>query len=104
MKRLVPSVFALFSLAAASPAVARVVHIEINQLVFSPAKVSAHVGDTIEWRNKDIVDHSATAKHKDWDVALPSHGKGSVVLKKPGHIAYYCKYHPTMTGEVDVSP
>lgn len=104
MKRFFTSVFVLFSLAAASPVVTRVIHVEINQLVFVPAKVSAHVGDTIEWGNKDIVDHSATAKNKEWDIALPAHGKGSVILKTPGHIDYYCKYHPIMKGEIEVSP
>jgi plastocyanin len=76
----------------------------IAAVAYSPAKVSAHVGDTIEWSNKDIVDHSATAKNKEWDVALPAHGTGHVVVKKAGHFDYYCKYHPTMTGEIEVSP
>lgn len=104
MKRFFIAVFALCSLAAASPAVARVIHVEINKLVFSPAKVSAHVGDTIEWENKDFVAHSATEKNKAWDIPLPVHGKGHLTLEKPGHFDYYCIYHPNMTGEIKVAP
>jgi plastocyanin len=93
-----------FSLAATSPAAAKVIQVEVNNLAFSPAKTSAHAGDTIEWINKDFVVHSATAKDKQWDIALPTHGKGKALLKKAGHIDYYCKYHPTMEGAIEVSP
>ena len=27
-----------------------------------------------------------------------------LTLQKPGHIGYYCRYHPNMTGEITVSP
>lgn len=91
-------------LAAAFPAAARVIAIEVKGLGFSPASVTVQVGDTLEWSNKDFVAHTATAKDKAWDIVLPAHGKGSVTLKTAAHIAYYCKYHPMMTGDVEVSP
>ena len=93
----------LASLAAASPAAAEVIRVDISNIAFSPAKISAHVGDTIEWNNKDFVAHSATAKSGEWDINLPPHNTGKVVLKKAQHIDYYCKYHPTMKGKIDVS-
>jgi plastocyanin len=43
-------------------------------LRFSPAEVSAHVGDTIEWVSTDFVAHTATARNKDWDVAISAKG------------------------------
>jgi plastocyanin len=89
-------------LAAASPAAAGVIPIAASGIAFVPAKVSARVGDTIEWINKDFVVHSATARNGDWDVKLPVHKTGRVQLKKPGRIAYYCRLHPNMTGEIDV--
>ena len=56
----------------------------------------------IEWTNKDFVAHTATAKDGQWNISLPPGKTGSVVLKKAGRISYYCIYHPTMTGEIDV--
>ena len=90
--------------AAASPAAAEVIHVDVNNVSYAPAKISAHAGDTIEWDNKDFVAHTATARNKDWDINLPPHGKGSAQVKKPGHVDYYCRYHPNMKGEIEVSP
>ena len=52
--------------------------ITIHDLVFSPAEVSAKVGDTIEWVNSDFVDHTATAKGGTWD-RFAAHHHGSAV-------------------------
>ena len=103
MRYLFISLLMIF-IAAAAPAAAKVIQIEINGLNFSPAKVSARVGDKVEWTNKDFVAHTATAKSGEWNNKLPVKGYGSVVLKKAGHIDYYCIYHPTMKGEIEVSP
>lgn len=99
-----PLFLTLISLAAASPAAAEVIHIEVNNITYAPQKVVAHVGDTLEWQNKDFVAHTATARSKDWDINLPPHHKGNTVLKQQGHIDYYCKYHPNMKGEIEVNP
>jgi plastocyanin len=48
--------------------------------------------------------HSATARNGDWDVELPPNKTGTVVLKKPGVIDYYCRYHPNMKAKLTVSP
>ena len=96
------SVFAI-ALAAASPAAAAVVKIEIKGIAFPPAKATAKVGDTVEWINKDFVVHSATARDKSWDVNIPANKSGRAVMKKAGKIVYYCRYHPNMTGEIDVT-
>lgn len=97
------TLFILGSLVAASPAVARVIRVDISNIAFSPASISAHVGDTIEWDNKDFVAHSATARSGEWDINLPPHKTGKVVLKKAQRLDYYCKYHPNMKGEITVS-
>jgi plastocyanin len=89
--------------AAAIPAAARVIHVEMKGIGFAPAKVAAKVGDTIEWSNKDFVAHTATARDHSFDVTIPANKTASMVLKKPGRIAYYCRFHPNMTAEIDVS-
>jgi plastocyanin len=89
-------------LLAAPLAPAAEIAVDVSGIEFSQKKITAHVGDKITWTNKDFVAHTATARNGDWDVALPVKGSGSVVLKKAGHIDYYCKVHPTMKGEIDV--
>jgi plastocyanin len=73
------------------------------KLKFDPPQVSAHVGDTIEWANSDFVAHTATARNKDWDVAIPANGVGRVTLERPGDVEYFCRFHPFMTGRISVA-
>ncbi len=89
------------------PAMARsseVITVTIGDLAFAPADVAAHVGDTVLWRNNDILDHTATDEAQGWDVAVPSGQSGEIVLQTPGTFAYICRYHPNMTGTIRVSP
>ncbi|MGE3283144.1 MAG: cupredoxin domain-containing protein [Alphaproteobacteria bacterium] len=89
-------------LATAPSATAETFKVEIKGLLFSPADISAHVGDTIEWTNQDFVIHSATARDHQWDVLLSAHGVGRLTLDKPGLIKYYCRFHPNMTGSIEI--
>ena len=95
----------LAALALVSPAIAgETIHVTIQNLKFAPVNISAHVGDTIEWTNKDIVEHSATALNKEFDVVMPANGVGRVTLARPGKIDYFCRFHPFMKGEIVVAP
>ena len=95
----------LTAVALSSPAVAgEIIRVAIDKMTFDPPKVSAHVGDTIEWASRDFVAHTATARNKDWDVAIPAKGAGRVTLAHPGKIDYFCRFHPNMTGEIVVAP
>ena len=82
---------------------AAVIEIKMAQVAYAPAQVSAHVGDTVEWTNEDIVAHTATARNGAWDVMVGPNSKGSVTLKSPGTIEYYCRLHPNMVGSITVS-
>jgi plastocyanin len=79
------------------------IHITVDKLMYSPAQVSAHVGDTIEWANADFVAHTATGRKKEWDVIIPVKGVARVTLKSPGVIEYYCRFHPNMVGRITVA-
>ena len=70
--------------AIAVPAHAATIQITIDNLVFAPAEVSAKVGDTIEWINKDVLAHTATARNGDFDVTTPPKKTVTSVLKKAG--------------------
>ena len=83
---------------------AATIQISMENLVISPAEASAEVGDTIEWVNKDIFVHTATARNGDWDVTIPPKKTVSWVLKKAGSIDYYCRFHPNMKARLTVAP
>ena len=53
--------------------------------MISPAEASAKVGDTIEWINKDIFAHTATARNGDWDVTLPPKKTGTLGFEEGRH-------------------
>jgi len=86
------------------PARAATIQITMENLVVSPAETSAKVGDTIEWINKDVFAHTATAKNGDFDVMLPPKKSATFVLKKAGIVDYYCRYHPNMKATLKIEP
>ena len=94
---------ALVLVLVAGSARAEVIEVKIDKIAYAPTQISAHVGDTIEWVNADIVAHTATARNKAWDVMILPNAKKSVVLKAAGSIEYYCKFHPNMTGQITVA-
>jgi len=88
----------------AVPAHAETIQIVIENLVFAPADVAAKVGDTIEWVNKDVFAHTATARNGDFDVNQPPKKTVTSVLNKAGTVEYYCRFHPNMKGVLKISP
>ncbi len=87
---------------AASQDKPRVVQVVITEVAFPIVKETLKVGDIIEWVNNDVVDHTATAKNKDWDVVIRVGRKVRMPLKKAGTVEYFCKYHPNMTGKLTI--
>jgi plastocyanin len=104
MPRWSASIGAAWMLATSVPAHAATIQITMDNLVISPVEVSAKVGDTIEWINKDILVHTATARNGDWDITLPPRKSGALVLNKAGTVDYYCRFHPNMKATLAVEP
>jgi plastocyanin len=78
--------------------------IVIDKMTFAPVTAPLHVGDTIVWKNDDLFRHTATARDGSFDVDLPAHSEGRIVLTTPGENAFFCKFHPGMTGTLVVAP
>jgi plastocyanin len=97
-------VLALALSVVAVPAHAATIEIAMQDLVFSPAEVSAKIGDTIEWVNKDVFAHTATARNGDFDVNLPPKKTVTLVLNKAGTVEYYCRFHPNMKAVLKIAP
>jgi plastocyanin len=95
-------VLASFAVVMAGPVRAEVIRVTMEQIAYTPAQISAYVGDTVEWNNKDIVAHTATARDNSWDVVIAPNGKNSIVLKSAGTVPYYCRFHPNMVGQITV--
>jgi plastocyanin len=98
-------VVTLLALAAmAVPAHAATIQVVMENLVISPAEASAKVGDTIEWINKDVFAHTATARNGDFDLTIPPNKTVISVLKKAGTVEYYCRFHPNMKAVLTIAP
>jgi plastocyanin len=91
-------------LAISVPAQAGTVEITMENLVVSPAELSAKVGDTVELVNKDVFAHTATARNGDFDVTMPPKKTVTFVLKKAGTVEYYCRFHPNMKATLNIAP
>jgi len=71
--------------------------IEIRNMAFAAPPAHLKVGDTIHWENKDVFQHTATARAGSFDLDLPAGKGGDVSLKTPGVLDVFCRYHPNMT-------
>ena len=90
--------------AAGTQPAPRTIRVDIHGFQFVPARVDAHVGDTIEWTNKDFAPHTASDAGGKWTTAALNIGAiGRVVVKIPGTFAYRCNFHPRMRGVIVVT-
>jgi plastocyanin len=76
--------------------------VTMDNMAITPPESSANVGDTVQWINRDVFDHTATARNGDWDVTIPAKTTVTTVLKKAGAVDYYCRFHPNMTAIIRV--
>lgn len=97
-------VLAALMAATAAPTLAATVRITMENMEIVPATATAKVGDTVQWVNKDVLAHTATARNGDFNVMLGPKKSASVVLKKAGAVSYYCRFHPNMKATLTVEP
>jgi len=81
---------------------AATLRLAIENMIFAGLPTSARVGDAIEWSNRDIVPHTVTARDGSFDVAIRPGKTGVTVFRTPGKAAFYCRFHPTMVGAIDI--
>jgi uncharacterized membrane protein len=64
---------------------------------FQPAELTVHPGETVEFKNEDIVAHTVTADDGSFDSGLIQPGSSwKMTVQKTGTIAYHCTPHPNM--------
>ena len=77
--------------------------VTIQGMRFMPANLEVSVGDTVIWKNQDVVPHTATSARKSFDSGeIKAGASWKYVAKKAGSYAYICTYHPTMKAELVV--
>jgi plastocyanin len=82
---------------------AKVHRVSISNFKFEPAQLQANVGDVVEWVNTDFAAHTATADDKSFDTGkIDSSQVKRVTLTRPGSHPYFCRYHLSMRGTVEV--
>lgn len=81
----------------------RSVKVEISDFAYHPDPVRVQVGGKVIWQNMDSTAHTATADDGSFDTGPLEEGKlKSETFKTPGVYTYYCEFHPTMHGTVEV--
>lgn len=64
---------------------------------FQPAELAVQPGETVEFKNEDIVAHTVTADDGSFDSGLIQPGRSwKMTVQKAGTIAYHCTPHPNM--------
>lgn len=76
--------------------------VKIEGLKYAPENLTVKRGDTVTWRNADVVPHTATAKGK-FDSGNIAPGQSvSRKMDQPGEFDYVCTYHPGMKAKLVV--
>ena len=89
--------------ASAAPPPARPVPvIAMAAMHFGAAPAGLRAGDSIVFVNRDIVAHTATARDHSFDAVVQPRQSVRVTLRRAGAIAFYCRFHPTMQGVLNV--
>ena len=82
---------------------ARTRTVVLRGMNYLPATLVVNVGDTVVWKNGDVVPHTATDRAKNFDSGNIEPGASwSYVANKKGTYFYYCSFHPFTKGKLVV--
>lgn len=82
--------------------------IEMRGIAFKPPSLTVAAGTAVTVDNLDDVDHTITGGTPDapddalFDLVLDAKETGEISVAEPGTYAYFCRVHPSMTGELVV--
>ena len=93
---------ALLFLPPAAVAAAHSYVVVMEKMKFGPLPAGLRKGDSIMWVNRDFLRHTATAADHSFDVDLQPGKAGKTVLGKSGSIPFACRFHPGMSGVLQV--
>jgi len=71
---------------------------------FEPSTLTIAVGETVRWFNDDALPHTVSATDGSWDSGnLPPGQAFERLFDAAGSYPYLCRYHPGMTGTIEVT-
>jgi plastocyanin len=71
---------------------------------FEPSTLTVAVGETVRWFNDDALPHTVSATDGSWDSGNLAPGQAfERRFDTAGSYPYLCRYHPGMTGTIEVS-
>lgn len=79
-----------------------VVEVLMRSVDYSPARVEIEKGQAVEWKNVDIIPHTATSPDFGDSGPLTTGQTWRHTFNHPGEFPYTCTFHPTMGGVVVV--
>ncbi|MCZ2154515.1 MAG: cupredoxin family copper-binding protein [Bryobacterales bacterium] len=98
-----PAIAQSGSTAAAQTSAAKHHVVVIKNFAYQPATITVKKGDTLEWKNEDIVAHTVTANDKSFDSGSIAAGSSwKFTAKKAGNFDYICTFHPNMKAKLIV--
>jgi plastocyanin len=77
---------------------------QTSQFRYEPETIAVHLGDVLEWKNKDVYQHTVTSvSDETLRSGIINMGKSwRYKAVKKGTFKYYCKLHPNMRGTLIV--
>ena len=82
--------------------------VTIEGMAFTPSTLTIKRGDSVVWRNKDLVPHTATttaaatAKGRFDSGSIAAGKSWTRVMRAAGQFDYVCTYHPGMKASLVV--
>jgi len=93
----------LFSVLRPNRAEAAQHKVRIQSMQFSPNTLVIKAGDSVVFENRDVMEHTATAKDDSWDTGNLRKGKSAVItFETKGEFPYICRWHGGMRGKIRV--
>ena len=75
----------------------------IHEMRYEPVGLTVAVGDTVEWVNRDLVPHTATAQSGQWDSGnIEADASWRTMVRTRGPYPYACLFHPGMQATLTV--
>ena len=77
--------------------------VRIQSMQFSPNTLVIKAGDSVVFENRDVMEHTATAKDDSWDTGNLRKGKSATItFETKGEFNYICRWHGGMRGKIRV--
>jgi plastocyanin len=87
------------------PAAAETRTVVIQFFQFKPQAIDVKPGDEVEFVNKDLLEHTATASNNAFDSKGIKAGQSwKWTAGEPGQYPYVCSFHSNMKGVINVKP